>query len=350
MEGPASTSGRTPRATRRSAEYFKKAGFASGKYEGAEKLLMVGDNEGVAGKTAEVAKENFEKMGFKIDLRHVTQDAMYTKFCNSPPAKVAICPNVGWLRDFADAQTYLDPTFNGNNILQTGNSNWSQLDDPRSTRRWTRPSCSPTRRAGPGVGRDRQDDHGAGRDRQLGLGQDPELIRSENVNAGVIAINGQWDLALPRSSSTCIRGPRHPRGGAPEPILNAPTTRHGRLHRPPPRLGHLPAVRGHPGHVHRLHGAPRRRPGGPAGRAPAVPAGSSRRSASSSVSTTRMLVQFFRYIGDILPLSAATASTSATRTSPTRRSCRRSSTACRPRCSSPPAPWCSGSASGSRSA
>jgi peptide/nickel transport system substrate-binding protein len=54
---------------------------------------------------------------------------MYTKFCNSPPAKVAICPNVGWLKDFSDAQTFLDPTFNGENILQTGNSNWSQLND-----------------------------------------------------------------------------------------------------------------------------------------------------------------------------------------------------------------------------
>jgi peptide/nickel transport system substrate-binding protein len=113
-----------------SAEYFKKAGYASGKYEGGEELLMVGTTEGVAQKAAEVAKENFEKMGFKIRLRLVTQDAMYTKFCNSPPAKVVICPNVGWIKDFSDAQTFLDPTFNGANILQTGNSNWSQLDDP----------------------------------------------------------------------------------------------------------------------------------------------------------------------------------------------------------------------------
>jgi peptide/nickel transport system substrate-binding protein len=112
-----------------SAEYFKKAGYASGKYEGNEELLMVGTSEGVAQKAAEVAKENFEKMGFKVRLRLVTQDAMYTKFCNSPPAKVAICPNVGWLKDFSDAQTFIDPTFNGENILQTGNSNWSQLND-----------------------------------------------------------------------------------------------------------------------------------------------------------------------------------------------------------------------------
>jgi peptide/nickel transport system substrate-binding protein len=112
-----------------SAEYFKKAGYSSGKYDGGETFLMVSDNEGVGAKTAEVAKEQLEKMGFKIRLRQVTHDAMYTKFCNVPSAKVAICPNVGWLKDFADPQTYLDPTFNGENILPQNNSNWSQLDD-----------------------------------------------------------------------------------------------------------------------------------------------------------------------------------------------------------------------------
>jgi peptide/nickel transport system substrate-binding protein len=111
------------------AEYFKKAGFASGKYEGDEELLMVGDNEGVGAKTAEVAKEQFERLGFKIRLRQVTHEAMYTKFCNVPRAEVPICPNVGWLKDFADPQTYLDPTFNGENILPANNSNWSQLDN-----------------------------------------------------------------------------------------------------------------------------------------------------------------------------------------------------------------------------
>jgi peptide/nickel transport system substrate-binding protein len=113
------------------AEYFKKAGYASGKYEGNEEFLMVSDNEGVGAKTAEVAKEQFEKFGFKIRLRQVTHEAMYTKFCNVPKANVAICPNVGWLKDFADPQTYLDPTFNGENILPQNNSNWSQLDDKK---------------------------------------------------------------------------------------------------------------------------------------------------------------------------------------------------------------------------
>jgi peptide/nickel transport system substrate-binding protein len=113
------------------AEYMKKAGYSSGKYDGDETFLMVSDNEGVGAKTAEVAKEQFEKLGFKIQLRSVTHDAMYTKFCNVPSAKVAICPNVGWLKDFADPQTYLDPTFNGENILPQNNSNWSQLNDDK---------------------------------------------------------------------------------------------------------------------------------------------------------------------------------------------------------------------------
>ena len=106
------------------AEYMKKAGYASGKYEGDEELLMVGTTEGVAQKTAEVAKENFEQLGFKVRLRLVTQDAMYTKFCNVPTADVAICPNVSWGKDFGDAQTILDPTFNGDNIIPQMNSNW----------------------------------------------------------------------------------------------------------------------------------------------------------------------------------------------------------------------------------
>ena len=111
------------------AEYFKKAGYASGKYEGDKEFLMVADNVEPGSKTAQVAKQQLEQLGFKVRLRQVTHEAMYTKFCNVPKADVAICPNVGWLKDFADPQTYLDPTFNGDNILPANNSNWSQLND-----------------------------------------------------------------------------------------------------------------------------------------------------------------------------------------------------------------------------
>jgi peptide/nickel transport system substrate-binding protein len=178
-----------------SAEYFKKAGFASGKYEGSDELLMVGTSEGVAQKAAEVAKENFEKMGFKVRLRLVTQDAMYTKFCNSPPAKVAICPNVGWLKDFADPQTYLDPTFNGDNILQTGNSNWPQLNDPALNKMMNDAKLltQPEERAKAWAEVDKKITELAPSVPWV-WDKDP-LIRSENVNAVPSAFNGQWHLA-----------------------------------------------------------------------------------------------------------------------------------------------------------
>ena len=112
------------------AEYFKKAGYASGKYEGSEKLLMVGRNDGVAADTGEVAAGQLREMGFDIEFRQVTLDTMYNKFCNVPKAEVALCPNVGWQKDFSDPQTYLGPTFDGEGIIPTNNVNWSQLDDP----------------------------------------------------------------------------------------------------------------------------------------------------------------------------------------------------------------------------
>jgi peptide/nickel transport system substrate-binding protein len=178
-----------------SAEYFKKAGYASGKYEGKQTLLMVGTSEGVAEKAAEVAKENFEKMGFKVRLRLVTQDAMYTRFCNSPPAKVAICPNVSWGKDFADAQTILDPTFNGKNIVQQGNSNWPELDVPAINEAMDKAELltDPKERAAAWAKIDTMVTEQAPLvpwiwDKQA-------LLRSADTNGAVSEFNSMWDLA-----------------------------------------------------------------------------------------------------------------------------------------------------------
>jgi peptide/nickel transport system substrate-binding protein len=177
------------------AEYFKKAGYPSGKYTGGKELLMVGTSEGVAQKAAEVAKEQFEKMGFKVRLRLVTQDAMYTRFCNSPPADVAICPNVSWGKDFADAQTILDPTFNGKNIVQAGNSNWPELDDPKINAAMDKAEVitDPTERAKAWARIDTMITAAAPSvpwiwDKQA-------LIRSKDVNGAVSEFNSMWDLS-----------------------------------------------------------------------------------------------------------------------------------------------------------
>lgn len=110
--------------------YMKKAGYASGKYDGNETFSMVADQTGVQKKAAEVALQGIEQLGFKVSFQAVVRDSMYTKFCQVPSSKVAICPSVSWGKDFADPQTMLDPTFNGKNILKAGNSNFPEFDDP----------------------------------------------------------------------------------------------------------------------------------------------------------------------------------------------------------------------------
>jgi peptide/nickel transport system substrate-binding protein len=178
------------------ADYFKKAGYASGKYDGNQELLMVGTSEGVAQKAAEVAKENFEKMGFKVRLRLVTQDSMYTKFCNVPKADVAICPNYGWLKDFADAQTFLDPTFNGKNILPTNNSNISELNDPKINKAMDDAEVltDPAERAKAWGEIDKMITALAP---VIPWNWDKQpLIQSKDVNGVVNRFNDQWDLSF----------------------------------------------------------------------------------------------------------------------------------------------------------
>jgi peptide/nickel transport system substrate-binding protein len=101
----------------------------NGMYTGGE-ILAIATNADPGQKTAEVAQAQFEKLGFKINLRKVPQDTLYTKFCGVPKQQVPICPNVGWFKDFADPQSMLEPTFSGDAIKEQGNVNWTQLDVP----------------------------------------------------------------------------------------------------------------------------------------------------------------------------------------------------------------------------
>ncbi len=114
------------------AEYMKKAGFPSGKCEGSEcEITMVGDDSPPGSDTAAVVKSQLEQLGFEVNFQKVTHDIMYTKFCSVPSNAPEVCPNVGWLKDFNDGQSMLDPTFNGANVVPENNSNWPQLDDPK---------------------------------------------------------------------------------------------------------------------------------------------------------------------------------------------------------------------------
>ena len=178
------------------AEYFRRAGFASGRYEGDETFLMVGENVGVGADAAVVAQQQFARLGFDVRLRRVALVTMFDKFCGVPSAAVAICPNVGWLKDFADPQTFLDPTFNGDHILQAGNTNWSQLDDRGLNERMHHATL---------LDRARANAHTPGRTSTTEITRlAPAIpwlwarqanIRSENVVGTIDADNAVWSLA-----------------------------------------------------------------------------------------------------------------------------------------------------------
>ena len=74
---------------------------------------------------------DLRKIGFNVKLISVLHPTMYSKYCSSPANEPNVCPNVGWLQDFKDAQTLLDIPFNGKSIVPANSSNWPQLNDPK---------------------------------------------------------------------------------------------------------------------------------------------------------------------------------------------------------------------------
>jgi peptide/nickel transport system substrate-binding protein len=112
---------------------LRAAGYPSGMYTGPQ-ITQVADNTPPGSNTAAVVAADLAKIGFDVKTISVTHATMYTRFCNVPKQEPNICPNVGWLPDFHEPQTILDPTFNGKNIVPVNNSNWPQLNDPAINR------------------------------------------------------------------------------------------------------------------------------------------------------------------------------------------------------------------------
>jgi peptide/nickel transport system substrate-binding protein len=110
-------------------KYMKLAGYPTGKYTGPP-LLTIADNVAPASNTALAVQSQLAQIGIKLNFREVPHATILSKFCGVPKAKVAICPTLGWGKDFDDAQTMIDPIFNGRNIVPVGNANYAQLNDP----------------------------------------------------------------------------------------------------------------------------------------------------------------------------------------------------------------------------
>jgi len=176
-------------------EYMKKGGYPSGKYTGPP-LLMVGDNEPPASKTGEAIQAQLEKLGFKTNYRQVQHPTMLSKFCNVPKAEVAICPNLGWGKDFFDSQTMVDPIFNGKNIVQSNNVNTPQLNDPELNKEMDAAEAltDPGERAKAWAAVDSKVTAGAYSIPWLWVNQ--VNLESKNVNGVVNKFNSSWDIVF----------------------------------------------------------------------------------------------------------------------------------------------------------
>jgi peptide/nickel transport system substrate-binding protein len=151
-------------------KYMKAAGYPSGKYTGSQVVKMVGANSANAPETAAIVKDALTALGFKVRLALVGDSVMYSKYCGVPAAEIDVCPDVGWIRDFADPETILYVPF-----LRAGDRSDQQLQ----LRSGERPgdqrgdeeghACRGRQRARRGVGEGRRDARQPGRRRPLGF-------------------------------------------------------------------------------------------------------------------------------------------------------------------------------------
>ncbi len=112
-------------------KYIKLAGYPSGKYTGTKTVQVVGASSPPEKEDAEIANQALKNLGFNTKLTLVEISTMYAKYCGVPKEEIDVCPDVGWIADFADPQTVLNVTFNGKSIEPTGNVNYGQTDDPK---------------------------------------------------------------------------------------------------------------------------------------------------------------------------------------------------------------------------
>jgi peptide/nickel transport system substrate-binding protein len=173
--------------------YMKKAGYKSGLYSGPP-LLVISDNQEPASKTGQAFQAQITKLGFKLNFRQVQHADVISKFCGTPKAAVAICPTLGWGKDFFDSQSSLDPILNGKNIVPVGNANYSQANDPKLNAAMDKVETltDPTARAKAWAAIDKE---ATGQAFYVPWLWDNQInFASKNVNGVKNEFNSSWDL------------------------------------------------------------------------------------------------------------------------------------------------------------
>jgi peptide/nickel transport system substrate-binding protein len=112
----------------RAKELMAEAGYADGY---TEPILMVGSSTPPHDTYTESVRADIEELGFtNLDIKTPEFPNQYSQWYGEPAKNVGIGSSAGWCQDYPDGFTFFDPLFNGANILESGNSNYSEIDDP----------------------------------------------------------------------------------------------------------------------------------------------------------------------------------------------------------------------------
>ena len=124
-------------------KYMKLAGYPSGKYTGSQDDRQVVGATRQPGRTGRGNRQPDAEEPRLQDQVHARRsiDRCTRSTATCPKEEIDVCPNVGWIADFADPQTVLNITFNGNLITPDRQRQLGPDEHTRrSTRRWKRPN------------------------------------------------------------------------------------------------------------------------------------------------------------------------------------------------------------------
>lgn len=111
------------------ARYLRLAGYPNGRYTGPP-VTVVGSNAEPGLQYTAIVVRTLESLGFRPRVRVVNASIMLGQYCGVPAREIAVCPDVGRTRDFADPQALLAPAFYGAAITRRNNSNYGQVSVP----------------------------------------------------------------------------------------------------------------------------------------------------------------------------------------------------------------------------
>ena len=116
----------------RAKQMLADAGYPDG-FDG--ELLMVGASAEPDDRLLESIRVDLENLGFSnIEAKPVASPNHYTQYYSIPDKNVAIGTSPGWCKDYNSAISFFDPLFKSSSILESGNSNFSEVDDPEMDR------------------------------------------------------------------------------------------------------------------------------------------------------------------------------------------------------------------------